>query len=140
MANYGFESSNEVKLDTFGFPVGRYTVHAVAEGDTATGILVDYKILSGEHFGADISIYYNTQSDNEITAKIARQDLKRIADATGKPVDANNKIAGRTFMVDVEPNKKNPIYTNVKAYLPSDGISNEAKKALSEVKEDSIPF
>lgn len=140
MANYGFTSSEEVHLDTFGFPVGKYVVHAVGQRDTATGILVDYKILTGEHANKSFSVYYNTLSDNEITAKIARQDLKRIGDATGKPVDQTNGIAGRTFTVDVELNKKNERFTNVKSYLPADGIAPEVKAGVAEVKGDSIPF
>jgi hypothetical protein len=140
MGNYGFKSSNDVKLDTFGWPLGKYTVHAVGQGDTATGIMVDYTILTGEHANKSFGIYYNTTSDNEITAKIAQQDIKRIADATGKPVDDANPISGRTFTVEVEPNKKNPLYTNVKFYLPADGVSTAAKAAAATVAEDKIPF
>lgn len=140
MANYGFNSSDEVQLDTFGFPVGKYIVHAVGQGDTATGILVDYKILTGENANKSFSVYYNTLSDNEITAKIARQDIKRIGDATGKPVDQANGIAGRTFAVEVETNAKNPRFTNVKAYLPADGVAPEVKKGVAEVAGDAIPF
>lgn len=140
MANYGFESSSEVKLDTFGFPLGKYVVHAVGQGDTASGVMVDYTIVSGEHANHTFGIYYNTRSDNEITAKIAKQDLKRIADATGKPIDQQNAIAGRTFTVDVVPNKKNPQYTVVQAYLPADGISAEVKAKIADVNRDEIPF
>lgn len=140
MANYGFTSSSEIKLDTFGWPLGKYAVHAVGQGDTATGVMVDYKILTGDNAGHEFGIYYNTLSDNEITAKIAKQDIRRIADATGKPVDANNRIAGRTFMVDVEPNKKNPAYTQVKAYLPADGITPAIKQAISDIEKEEIPF
>ncbi len=140
MANYGFESSNEVHLDTFGFPVGKYVVFATGQGDTATGILVDYKILTGENINKSFSVYYNTLSDNEITAKIAKQDLRRIGDATGKPVDQANPIQGRTFMVDVELNKKNERFTNVKSYLPADGITYDAKKAVADVLKEEIPF
>ncbi len=140
MSNYGFESSNNVKLDTFGFPVGKYAVYADCEAEVASGVHILYKILSGEHKDAEASVYYNTLSENEITAKIAKQDLKRIADATGKPIDKDNMIQGRTFMVDVELNKKNPAYTNVKAYLPADGVPAYVKEAAKDVAADQIPF
>lgn len=140
MANYGFESSDEVKYDTFGFPVGRYTIKAVDEMDTATGIMVVYEVLDGEHINKTLSVYYNTLSDNDITAKRARQDIKRIADATGKLVDASNPITGRVFMVDVELNKKNPLYTNVRAYMPASGVPVSAEKARNDPFNDSVPF
>lgn len=148
MANYGFNSSNEVQLDTFGFPIGNYVVHAVGQGNTATGILVDYKFLTGEHANKGCSVYYNTLSDNDITAKIAKQDIKRIGDATGRPVVNEDlekgikadPIAGRTFMVEVEANAKNPRFTNVRKYLPADGIAPDFKKGIAEVAGDIIPF
>lgn len=140
MANYGFASSDEVKYDIVGFPVGKYTVHAIDEKDETSGIHVVYEILSGNDKGSTAKVYYNTLSDNEITAKIAKQDIKRIGEATGKPVTQEDPIQGRIFMVDVEANKKNPQYTNVKAYLPADGIPAYVKEAAKSVADDSIPF
>jgi hypothetical protein len=120
MANYGFNDTNEVKYDVLGFPLGKYKVFAKNESDAPTGIVVEYDILDGEHKGTTAKVYYNTLSENSTTAKIAQIDLKRIADATGRSVNAANPIKGRTFIVDVVPQKSNPQYTNVKAYLPSD--------------------
>lgn len=120
MANYGFEDTNEVKYDALGYPLGKYKVFVKDEYDSPTGIIIEADILTGEHKGTVAKVYYNTLSDNATTAKIAQIDLKRIADATGKSVNAMSPLKGRSFVVEVEPQKKNPQYTNVKAYLPAD--------------------
>lgn len=120
MANYGFEDTNEVKYDALGYPLGKYKVFVKDEYDSPTGIIIEADILTGEHKGTVAKVYYNTLSDNATTAKIAQIDLKRIADATGKSVNAMSPLKGRSFVVEVEPQKKNPQYTNVKAYLPKE--------------------
>jgi capsular polysaccharide biosynthesis protein len=127
MANYGFESTDEVKYDALGYPLGKYKVFIKDEYDSPTGIIVEADILTGEHKGTVAKVYYNTLSDNATTAKIAQIDLKRIADATGKSVNAMSPLKGRTFVVEVEPQKKNPQYTNVKAYLPKDSAVDADK-------------
>lgn len=130
MANYGFDDTANVKYDVLGFPIGKYKVMARSETDAPTGVVVEYDILTGENKGATAKVYYNTLSDNATTAKIAQIDLKRIADATGKPINALSPVKGRVFVVDVEPQKKNPQYTNVKAYLPeSSPVDADVEKA-----------
>lgn len=130
MANYGFESTDEVKYDALGYPLGKYKVFIKDEYDSPTGIIVEADILTGEHKGTVAKVYYNTLSDNATTAKIAQIDLKRIADATGKSVNAMSPLKGRSFVVEVEPQKKNPQYTNVKAYLPENSpVDADPEKA-----------
>lgn len=124
MANYGFNDSSEVKYNVFGFPLGKYKVFAKNQSDVPTGIVVEYDILDGEHKGTTAKVYYNTLSDNSTTANIAQVDLKRIGDATGRTVNDARPIQGRTFIVDVVPQKSNPQYTNVKAYLPADKVDS----------------
>jgi len=123
-SNYGFESTENVQYDKIGFPLGLYRVMATDEEGVPTGVKVLFDILTGDHKGESCTVWYNTKSDNNITAKIAQQALKRIADATKQPVSAVSPIKGRVFCVDVKEGK-NPQFTEVKGYYPEDHVADK---------------
>jgi len=132
---YGFETSDEIKIDQLGFPLGKYKVLAKDEQGTATGLFVDFDIVTGEHKGTSAKVYYNTRSENEDVARIAAGDIRRIADATGKPVTPSTPIKGRAFVVEVIVNPKNERYTKVK-YLPETTPVDDNSPAKNDIPFD----
>lgn len=122
---YGVESTDDVQFDPQGLPVGTYKVVAKKEepfekeGETL-GVIVTYAIVDGQHKGHEGKVWYCTLHSNETTANIARQAIKRIAEATGKPITQTAPIQGREMTLVVDKQKKNPDYTEVKKYLPAD--------------------
>lgn len=127
-ADYGFNSTDDVQYDKQGLPVGTYKVMALSEEDDpkGNGFIVEYEVLSGDNKGRKGKCWYNTKHSNPQTANIAKQAVKRIADATGKAVTASSPIKGRVFTIQVEVQKKNPDYTEIKKYLP-ENYETEAK-------------
>lgn len=122
---YGFDSTDEVQLDKSGLPIGTYKVTALkeepAEKDgVATGVIVTYEILEGEHKGKEGKVWYNTLHSNPTVANIAKQQLKRIADATGMPIAPATPIKGRVLTLEVVAQKKDDRYTEIKKYMPKD--------------------
>ena len=130
MSNYGFDTSDSVKLSTSQFPVGKFTVFAVEEENVPSGVKVTYDIVTGEHKGSQATIWYNTLSEDAQIAAIAKQNIKRIADACKTTISATRPIKGLAFGVEVVENEKKPQYTNVKRYF-------EAEEAP---KSDVNPF
>jgi ssDNA-binding Zn-finger/Zn-ribbon topoisomerase 1 len=116
---YGFDSTDDVPEEKTGLPVGTYKVMAVSEDkdEKGNGLIVEYEIVSGENKGRKARVWYNTLHQNQQTANIAKATLKRIADATGKPITPASPIKGRVMTVVVAEQKKNPQYTEVKKYL-----------------------
>jgi len=147
--NYGFDSTDSVQYDRTGFPVGLYRVVAKQEEGVPSGVKVLFEILSGEYKGQTCSVYYNTKSENDITARIAQQSLKRIADVTHKPISPSTPLTGRVFCVDVIESK-DARYTNVKTYhensfLPAEAAPKGYTKPKDdgskvELPNDSVPF
>jgi hypothetical protein len=118
---YGFESSEEVKI-TQGLPIGTYKIMALKEeaDPKGNGLIVEYEVVDGANKGARSRVWYNTLHENATTANIAKASLKRIADATGKPISQTSPIKGRVFSVTVGQQKNNPDYTEIKKYMPAD--------------------
>ena len=118
---YGFESSEEVKI-TQGLPIGTYKIMALKEeaDPKGNGLIVEYEVVDGPNKGSRSRVWYNTLHENPQTANIAKASLKRIADATGKPISQSAPIKGRVFSVIVGQQKNNPDYTEIKKYLPAD--------------------
>ncbi len=120
---YGFESTDEVKYDSQGLPVGTYKVMIVSEqpwekdGKT-TGVVVEFEIVSGDKKGQVRKYWYLTMHNNATTSNIAKQNIKRIADATGKAVSATAPLKGRVLTVTVTPQKNDPDRTEIKKYEP----------------------
>jgi hypothetical protein len=130
---YGFDTSDEVKLDSSGLPVGTYKVMIVGEevGETKKEcnprpLILKYEILEGKHKGKSANVYYNVNYiDEKGTAAIAQGNLKRIADATGKAISNDAPAKGRVLTVEVAQQKKNPDYTEIKRYYPENFKVND---------------
>jgi hypothetical protein len=121
--NYGFETSDEIALDKKGFPLGTYKIMCTVETNTDEGFIADYEIVSGEHKGQTVKAWYNTlhvkQPDEKYDmAAIAKQQLRRIQDATGRPISASAPLKNRVFTVVVVAGKNG--YNNISRYLSED--------------------
>lgn len=128
---YGFDTSDEVEYDGQGLPVGIYKAMAVSEepfekDGTTQGVIVEWEVLEGDHKGKKGKVWYNTLHDSKQTANIAKQTLKRIGDASGKPISESAPIKGRVCVLDVQKQKKDDRYTEVKRYLPENHKTDEA--------------
>jgi hypothetical protein len=135
MANYGFENSDDIVIGDFGYLLGKYRVKVIEEEDVPTGIKTRIEILSGKNKGIQRTVYYNATSENDTTARMARESLANIGFATKIPLLKTGGIPlmGRIFVVDVIPNKKNSKY-NIVEYYHADAQVDE-----SPVSE-SAPF
>lgn len=122
-------STNEVEYDSVGAPVGSYRVMALSaelkdqsleKPENPKILIVDYEALDGEFSGKQFKVWYNIHHTSGQTRNIARQDLKRIADATNSVIENPEDLEGKVFAVIVEKQKKNPQYTQIVKYLPED--------------------
>jgi hypothetical protein len=125
---YGFTSSEEVKLDAQGLPEGTYKALIKDEqpdvkDGTLRGFTVEWEILDGQFKGKTAKTWYLTMHTEPQTANIARQNIKRIAEATGSAVSASAPLKGRILTLQVGVQKKNPDYTEIKKYLPADYVA-----------------
>lgn len=122
---YGFDSTDSVILDGVGLPIGTYKAMitkeepATKDGIT-TGVVATWECLEGENKGKIGKVWYSTLHSNPTTANIAKQSLKRIADATGKPVSPSSPLKGRVLTIEVRQQKKDDRYTEIAKYLPED--------------------
>lgn len=126
--DYGFESTNEVEFDAQGLPVGTYKAMAIGEepDEKGRGVIVEWEVVEGEHKGRTGKVWYLTKHESAQTSNIAKQNLKRLAEATNREISASNPIKGRVCVLEVAKQKKNPDYTEVKRYRPADYVSDEA--------------
>lgn len=131
--DYGFETTDEVQYDKQGLPLGIYKAMIVSEeaDKDDRGVVAEYEVLSGDHKGRKGKVWYLTKHESAQTANIAKQNLKRIADATGKPVTPTTPLKGRVLTLEVRQQKKNADYTEVARYLPEN---------YEAPKNDDAPF
>lgn len=137
MIDYGFNTEN-VELDTLGLPAGTHKVMISKEEiketpDKPTNprrLVVTFQAVEGELKGESHVANYNLWNVNDQTVNIARQELKRIADATGSEVGPQAPLQGRVLKIVIAPQKKNPEYMEIKKYLPENDTQ----------LDDSIPF
>lgn len=120
MVDYGFDTTDDVHYDKQGLPVGTYKAMIIGEEDDnqGRGVIANYEVLEGEYKGKTGKVWYLTKHSEQQTANIAKQNIKRIADATGKPVSASSPLKGRVLVLEVRQQKKNPDYTEIGKYLP----------------------
>lgn len=120
--DYGFETTDEVKYDAQGLPVGTHKVMIIGEEPDAKdrGLVANFEIVEGEYKGKTGKVWYLTKHENATTANIAKQNIKRIADATGKAVSATSPLKGRVLRVVVGAQKNDADRTEIKKYLPAD--------------------
>jgi hypothetical protein len=128
---YGFDSTDNVEFDKQGLPIGLLKLMVTGElphdkDGKRIGFVAEVEVLEGEHKGRVAKVWFNTLHDDQTTANIAKQSLKRIAEATGKPVTPATPLKGRVFKALVGEQKKNPQYTEIKKYYPADYVDNSA--------------
>lgn len=130
---YGIASTDDIQLEKAGLPVGTYKVMIVLEeADTQRrGVVVGYEILDGEYKGKRGKQWILTTHSDQTTANIAKQTLKRIAEATGRAISPAAPMKNRVMTIKVMQQKKNPEYTEIKGYYPEN-----YKPSLDE----EIPF
>lgn len=117
---YGFESTEEVQYDSQGLPVGTYKAMARAEEEDkdGRGVVVEWEVLEGDFKGKTGKVWYLTKHPSAQTATIAKQNIKRIADARGKPISPAVPIKNSVVTLEVRRQKKNPDFTEVAKYHP----------------------
>lgn len=117
---YGFSSTDEVEFDKQGLPVGQHKVMIIGEEPFKdSGLVVEYEIVSsGDYKGKKGKVWYLTRHENPTTANIAKQNIKRIAEATGRAVSATSPLKGRVLQVIVGVQKNDESRTEIKKYLP----------------------
>lgn len=121
---YGFTSTDEVKYDAQGLPVGEHKVMIIGEEPDSKdrGVVAEFEIVEGEHKGKRGKVWYLTKHENPQTKNIAMQNIKRIADATGRAVSATSPLKGRVLRVLVGVQKNDAERTEIKKYLPADKV------------------
>ena len=127
---YGFTTSDEVKLDAQGLPLGEHKVMIIGEEPDSKerGLVAEFEIVEGEHKGKRGKVWFLTTYDKADptnlkaiqTANIAKQALKRIADATGRAITPTSPLKGRLLRVLVGVQKNDANRTEIKKYLPAD--------------------
>ena len=119
---YGFASTDDVKYDAAGLPVGEHKVMIIGEEADAKdrGLVANFEIVEGDFKGKTGKVWFLTKHENVTTANIAKQNIKRIADATGKAVSGTSPLKGRVLRVVVGTQKNDPDRTEIKKYLPAD--------------------
>lgn len=119
---YGFESTEEVQYDKQGLPIGLHKVKIISEEPDAQGrgVIAEFEVLKGEYKGKTGKQWYLTTHSNATTANIAKQNLKRIADATNMPVSAATPLKGRVLQVEVRVQKNDDSRTEIFKYHPED--------------------
>lgn len=118
--DYGF-NSDDIQLDKAGLPVGIHKVMITDEElNEKKALVVNFEIVEGDMKGKGGKVWYNINHENVTTSNIAKQAIKRIADATGKPVSNTSPLKGRVLVIEVAEQKKDPRYTEIKKYLPAD--------------------
>ena len=123
--DYGFKT-DDIEYDKVGLPVGTYKVMITGEEmSEKKALVVNYEIIEGEYRGRSGKVWYNTQHESPQVANIAKQQIKRIADATGKMVSNSSPLAGRVLTIMVRQQKKDPQYTEIGKYLPADYVHND---------------
>lgn len=130
---YGVETTDEVTLDNGGLPIGTYKAMAISEeaDDKGRGVILEWEVLEGANKGQKGKQWILTTHENQQTATIAKQTLRRIADATGKPISATAPIKGRVCTLEVRQQKKNPQYTEIAKFHPEN---------YSAPAADDVPF
>lgn len=129
---YGFETSDDVQYDKQGLPVGTYKVRIADEevGETKkqsnpNPLILTFEVLEGEFKGKTGKVWYNVNNLDAKTANIAKQNLKRIGDATGKPVSSLTPLKNRVFTAQVRTQEENENFTYIAKYLPETHKSDD---------------
>lgn len=130
MIDYGFDTA-DVELDSLGAPLGTHKVMVIGEElkeqpekpENPRALIVTYEIVEGELKGKQWQTWYNLWHSNTTAQRIAKQELKKIELATGRPVNSSNPLLNRVMTVEVQRQKKNPDFTQITRYHPENYVS-----------------
>lgn len=122
MIDYGFDTSDDVQYEPKGLPVGTYKAMIVSEEQEqeGRGIVAEFEVLEGDFKGKKGKVWYLTKHTDPKVKNIAQQNIKRIADATGRPVTTSTPLKGRVLTIEVQKQRKRPDYTEIVRYHPED--------------------
>lgn len=122
---YGVETTDDVEYDKQGLPVGTYKAMIIGEEPDAKGrgVVAEYEVLEGAGKGKKGKVWYLTLHENVTTSNIAKQNLKRIAEATGRAVTAEAPLKGRVLTLVVGVQKNDESRTDIKKYLPEGNVA-----------------
>jgi hypothetical protein len=121
---YGDYNSDDVKYDAPGLPVGIHKVMITAESREPTKdgsnelLKVTFQSVEGDSKGKTHMQRYNLWNSNPKAANIAKQEIKRIGDATGRAVNAEAPLKSRVLNIEIGYQKGSDQYTEIKRYLP----------------------
>ena len=112
-----------------GMPIGKHIVQIVGseimatKTDEGSGMLVlTLEIIDGPQKGIKGPYRLNLYNANETAKRIAHQQLSAVCHVTGVyNVTNTQQLHGIPFMVDVQPQKNDPQYTDVKKVFDVNG-------------------
>lgn len=121
--DYGFDTT-DIELESLTVPEGKYKVMIDNEEPKQTQagdkkLNVTYQILEGDYKGKLIFMGYNIWHSNEKARNIAAQDIKKIAEATDKPVNKDFPLKGRVLVITYAKQKDSD-YMRISKYEKSD--------------------
>lgn len=133
-------TTDDVEYQKFGLPIGTLKLMVTSETDDeqGRGIILTLECVEGAHRGATGQLWLLFNHDNIKARKAAEEKMKRIADATGKQIPLCSiaqrpasfaPIKGRVFVGQVEQQKNNPDYTEVKRFYPENYSAPAADEA-----------
>lgn len=79
-------------------------------------LLLTFEAVEGGNKGLNYTQGYNCWHTNATTANIARSAIKKIAEVTGKDINAVTPAKGRVLWVNVQKQKKNDQYYEIAGY------------------------
>lgn len=120
--DYGF-NSDDIKLNDFNLPIGKYKVMILSEEvkeskneNNPQYLAVTFEMLTGGWKGTKKTHNYNIYHTATTTRKIAQQDIAKIAKATGSAVNETSPLKNRVLVLAVTANKKNDDFVDIKYY------------------------
>lgn len=125
---YGIDTS-EIELESLGLPEGIFKAMISNEevvptkDETGKLLAVTFNVVEGEHKNKTMISRFNLWHSNPVAANIAKQDLKKIAVATGKEVNAQQPLKGRVLTIHVRKQKNNPEYNEIWKYEPAEAFN-----------------
>ena len=81
-------------------------------------LLLTFESVQKETKGLTYTQGYNCWHEQAVTSNIARANLKKIAEATGKPINTTAPAKGRVLWIDIRQQKNNDQYLEIAAYKP----------------------
>lgn len=123
---YGDYNSEDVQYDSKYLPVGTHKVMIKSESREPVKnsnnemLVLTFEAVEGEFKGKESVGRYNLWHSSEKASSIAKQQIKRIADATGRPANAANPLKGRVLNIEIAQQKGDARYTEIIKYSPAE--------------------